>query len=315
MKKALRYLLIALGSLMMLVLLFVVYTNFKSFPTYDNVSIPALSVTPTPELVAAGKKLVDLNCAGCHKSKNGKYEGQKFPDDLADEAFGKIYTPNITQDPTYGIGNYSDGELFRLIRTGVKKNGEVMLPIMPKWVICADEDIHAMIAYLKSNDKSVQPSKKEHPTYQPSLLAKVLLNYVIKPEPYPAANPVKPTPDELVAHGEYLVNAAYGCYWCHSAGLDVWNLPEPTKTPGYLGGGTKFVEHGNEVIAPSILMDGNTDTSNWSEEEFFKALRYGERPGKPAYQSPMKPYVLLDTVEIQAIHAYLKSFEPVDEAG
>lgn len=306
MKKPLKIIGTVLGVLILLLAAFAAFVYFKPLPTYADVQIPDINVEITPERVAQGKKLVALNCAGCHKSSAGIFEGKYFPDADAEAAFGKIHTPNITQHQEYGIGKYSDGELYRLLRTGVKKNNQMMLPLMPQWVLASDEDIYAIIAYLKSDDKAVKASEKRHPDYKPTFLAKALLNFVFRPQPYTSEYPEAPTLSDSIALGEYLVNAAYGCYWCHSQGLDTWNLQEPQKTPGYLGGGTVFRWDGHQIITPGLLMDGHSDISNWSRQDFLMALKFGQRKGKPAYREPMKPYALLDTTEVHAIYDYLK---------
>jgi cytochrome c2 len=258
--------------------------------------------------VALGKKIVEHDCAGCHRPSGRQYTGGLFEDIKANEAFGNIYVPNITQDKNSGIGEYTEAELYRLLRTGVKKNGKVMLPIMPRFVLLAEKDIHAIIAYLKSADIGVQATATNYPDYQPSLLAKGLLSFVFKPYPYKEAYPEKPAITDAIAHGEYLVNAQLGCYFCHSQSLDTWNLEQPTLTPGYLGGGTAFVNEGYTVVSSSLLMDGQSDVSKWSEDEFIAAVKFGQRTGKPAYQKPMHPYSLLDSVEVRNIFAYLKDY-------
>ena len=310
MKKFFRISLVLLGILLLFIIGFAAFINFKPLPDYQSVAIPNLTVEVTPERVNEGRKLIVGNCAGCHKAPSGQFEGMFFTDLAAAATFGKVYTPNITQHAKHGIGSYTDGELYRLFRTGVKKNGQLMLPIMPKWVICSDEDIYAMIAYLRSDDKAVQPSDKQHPAYEPNFLMKMLYSFVFKPAPYKDQYPEKPDTSDLVAHGEYIVNATYGCYWCHSAGLDVWDLENPVNTPNYLGGGTSFQMPDYTIVAPSILMDGQSNVDKWSADAFFNAVKYGQRPEQPAYQEPMKPYVLLDTVEVKAIYAYLQAFKP-----
>ena len=40
-----------------------------------------------------------------------------------------------------GIGNWSDGDLIYLIRTGLKPDGQYIPPYMPKLVNISDEDL------------------------------------------------------------------------------------------------------------------------------------------------------------------------------
>ena len=308
MKPILKFTGIILAALLLIILVFTLYVNFKSFPTYESVEIRDIKVNKSPEVIALGKKLVDHDCAGCHRGSAKQYEGMLFEDITANETFGDIYTPNITQHPDHGIGKYSEGELYRLLRTGVKKDGTVLLPVMPRYLTMSDEDLNAIIAYLKSNDEAIQPSAKEHPVYQPSLLAKVLLNFVIQPEAYKTNYPQKPSILDSLLYGAYAVNDLYGCFFCHSKSLEEWNMENPKLTPGYLGGGTKFTMVDYEVVAPSLLMDGKSNVSNWTSDEFIGAVLYGQIPGKNGYLKPMHPYPLMDTTEVRAIYHYLKDY-------
>src|ERR1044072_6792514 len=75
--------------------------------------------------VKEGKRLTMLICAGCHYDQTTKQlTGHQMKD--VPGIVGKVYTRNITQDPEAGIGNYTDGELVYLLRTGISKSGKLM---------------------------------------------------------------------------------------------------------------------------------------------------------------------------------------------
>ena len=281
----------------------------KGIPNYqEDIAIRELSVAGTPEQIARGRALVIQDCAGCHRGpEQDQLAGLRFEDQAAHETFGEIYVPNITQDPTYGIKKYTDGELYRLLRTGVKRNGEPLLPIMPRFPTMAEADILAIIAYLRSDDPAVLPSQRSHPVYQPSFLAKALLNFVVKPIPYQEVPEERPALSDSLAYGAYLVNDALGCYLCHSASLEEWNLLNPPATPGYLTGGTTFYMSEYTVTAPSLLPLDTAAVAEWSAAQFVDAVKFGVRPDHPAYRLPMHPYPYLDTAEVRTIYQYLHS--------
>jgi muramoyltetrapeptide carboxypeptidase LdcA involved in peptidoglycan recycling len=61
-----------------------------------------------------------------------------------------------------------DGELEYLVRTGVKANGQYVPPWMPKQPRMADEDLHSIVAFLRSDDPmvaatEVQPAGHSRP--------------------------------------------------------------------------------------------------------------------------------------------------------
>ncbi len=66
--------------------------------------------------------------------------------------WGTSYAPNLTPDAETGLGNWSEGDIVRAVRTGVSRTGKPLMPPMP-WTDFAhytDEDAFAVAAYLKS---------------------------------------------------------------------------------------------------------------------------------------------------------------------
>lgn len=309
MKRILKIVGIILAVIILIIAGMATYIHFASAKKYQSVEIPELTVDTSTTLVERGFKLVEAGCVNCHRSDEGILEGKWFEDIAAENDFGRIYTSNITKHPEAGIGNYTDGELYRLLRTGVKKDGSLTSTVMPKWNLCSDEDIHAIIAFLKSDHKMVAPSKKTHPTYKPTFLAKALNRFIFRPLPYAEKYPETPKMENNAAHGKYIVEATAMCYVCHSEDITAVNLEEPTKTPGYLDGGFSFMAKDYTVVAPSLLLDGQSNMSSWSEADFVKAVKFGVRPNdQPAYLFPMHPYPHLDSIEVQAIYSYLKDY-------
>src|SRR6185295_16728829 len=104
MKKFLRYFLIVIGIVVFIGLAGFVFIEVRGIPSYEAKKID-YKVEVTPARVERGKKLVMLLCANCHKSsETGKLTGEEMLD--APHEFGKIYSQNITQDKTYGIGTW-----------------------------------------------------------------------------------------------------------------------------------------------------------------------------------------------------------------
>jgi mono/diheme cytochrome c family protein len=294
------------GIFLLAILAVVAYVNFSSPPTYDDIAAPDLTVQATPELVAHGQVLVEGNCQGCHHAADGPHlAGRLFEDKAANEAFGAIYTANITQHPESALAGYSDGELYRLLRTGVKKNGEKAIAVMPVWPLAADEDIHAIIAFLRSSHPWVAAADVAHPIHQPSFLEKALTRFVFAPTPYQDNYPERPPLSDSVAYGAYQVNAVNLCYYCHSENIETANALVPEDTPGYLAGGFTFRHNDYDLLVPGLLLKEGNNVNQWSVEEFVDAVKFGIRPGLPAYKEPMHPFNLLDTAEVRAIYQYL----------
>jgi mono/diheme cytochrome c family protein len=100
-----------------------------------------------------GKVLVVNICGGCHYDRDvGKFIGTQIHD--VPGIIGKVYSANLTNSKTHGIPpRYTDAQLKYLLKTGVNKDGH-FLPYMIRPNM-ADEDINAIIVYLRSGDGPV----------------------------------------------------------------------------------------------------------------------------------------------------------------
>lgn len=124
--------------------------------------------------VARGKHLVTvLGCNDCHtpgtfygapdmtRMLSGSELGWSGP-------WGVSFPRNLTPDST-GLAAWSEDDIVRTIRTGVRPNGSALMPPMP-WQAYAnltDEEAYAVAAYLKSipavhhvNPQQVPPGTK-----------------------------------------------------------------------------------------------------------------------------------------------------------
>ena len=154
-------------------------------------------------------------CVNCHSDpKTGKLTGTQMLD--APTEFGKIFSANITQDKTHGIGDWTDAELMYLLRTGIKKDGKYAPPYMAKLPTMADEDIEAIIAFLRSDDPLVAADATEDFPTEPSLLTKFLCMVAFKPLPMPKQEIILPDTTDKIALGKYLAHNLE-CFSCHSA--------------------------------------------------------------------------------------------------
>lgn len=66
--------------------------------------------------------------------------------------WGVSFPRNLTPDMETGLGYWSEEEIVKAIRTGVKNDGKMMLPPMPwqDFAALTDADAHAIAAYLMS---------------------------------------------------------------------------------------------------------------------------------------------------------------------
>lgn len=311
MKKFLKIVLVVLAVVIVVVIGFVSFIAIRGIPSYPTQKVE-LKVESTPERVQRGKKLASMLCVKCHLDPaTGKLTGKLMADAPAD--FGVIHSRNITQDPEVGIGNWTDGELAFLLRTGIRKDGHYAPPYMVKLPRASDEDIQSIIAWLHSDDQLVAASKTEPAEPQPSFLIKFLCLVAFGPFEYPKAPVAKPDTTNAVEWGKYLANSIYNCYACHSADFKTNNELDVEKSVGFYGGGNKMLDENgvNTVLTANITMDKETGIGNWTEEDFIKTVKYGTRPNGQPVKYPMEPYAGLDSAEVKAIFAYLKTVLPI----
>lgn len=99
------------------------------------------------ELAMRGQYLYTVACALCHGSNasgGGKVSWQKF---------GTLWVRNLTPDPETGLGNWTDAQIARAIRSGVSRDGYALHWQAMIWDHASnwdEEDIRALIAYLRA---------------------------------------------------------------------------------------------------------------------------------------------------------------------
>jgi cytochrome c553 len=116
---------------------------------YPDVPLQAFTAPTDSASVAAGERLARLRgCLGCH---GGALEGGVFFDE---PLVGRIVVPDLTRVAR----EYTDSELERAIRGGVRKNGRGML-VMPSdmFYSLTDDDLGSIIAFVRSLDPGEGP--------------------------------------------------------------------------------------------------------------------------------------------------------------
>jgi mono/diheme cytochrome c family protein len=269
-------------------------TTFTTAPTDFKATI-------TTQAIERGKVLVFSSCAGCHYDRTiHKLIGTPIHD--VPGIVGKVYSANLTNSRTNGRPpQYSDAQLKYLLKTGINKDGR-FIPYMLRPNL-ADEDVNAIIAYLRSNDPAVTAADTTIGLTHYNIIGKIYMGFTAKPLPY---NPGIKLPTNDVAIGKYLVDNI-GCFHCHSQSLQKLNYLDIEQTKGYMAGGAKFKDDkGNTVIASNITVDKNTGIGNFNKAQFLKAVKDGEAPNHKLHP-PMPKFDKLSDKEVNAIYSYLQS--------
>ncbi|WP_418262837.1 c-type cytochrome [Flavobacterium faecale] len=308
MRKILKKAIKIISIIAIVALIGYLYIKYTDIPKYETVKVD-YKIKSDSVAVARGKKLAVMLCASCHLDIiSGKLTGGKMTD--APIEFGEIYAPNITQDKNYGIGNWTDAEILYLLRTGIKKDGQYAPPYMAKLPKMADEDINAIISFLRSDDPLVTAEPTPDQPSKPSTLTKLLSRFVWKPFEMPTEKIVIPDTTNTVALGKYLTTNL-DCFACHSANFKTNDYLNPENSKGYFAGGNKPLNREGKVrITPNITPDKETGIGTWSKEKFIKAVKFGVVDDHIMVY-PMMPYTLLTDTEVGAIYDYIQTIPPI----
>ncbi|RJP48671.1 MAG: hypothetical protein C4583_13905 [Anaerolineaceae bacterium] len=292
MKKVFKWIGIVLGSLLVLVLLAAATLYFignsRLNRTYDfppsNITIPT-----DAESIAYGKHRAETLCQGCHGPDLSGIENW-----LSAGPLGTIDSANLTSgEGGFGRDAASDEDYVRAIRHGIDPKGKPLyMPAVVSTAYLSDEDLGAIIAYVKS----IPPVDRVTNGHNFTPLAKILL--VVGALPQLPVETVShdvhvsaPARGVTAEYGEYMVNTN-DCRICHGEQLNGGPFPDPTIT----------------FISPNLTTGG--EVAFWTEEQFISTIRTGVTPSGHELnpdRMPWKDYRFMSDDELKAIYMYLQS--------
>jgi mono/diheme cytochrome c family protein len=263
------------------------------------------------DLVGQGQYLFAIagGCA-CHTIPKETHHtgGRAFP-----IPFGTVYSTNITQDKETGLGDWTDQQIHDAMRTGVRRDGSRILPVMPyeAYSGMAQQDLKALIAYMKT----LKPVKKATPDLKSwaPLVRSVVTPLYLKVFARFSNSPAQ-APKSGVERGRYLVNHVSICGDCHTPRNSIGVLNRSL----YLAGATaKQGPLGEEV--PNITPDKETGIGDWKREDIAELLISGTKPDFDNVQGLMYEviqgtphgYKDMEREDALAIADYLKSIPPI----
>jgi hypothetical protein len=314
MKKLLKLLSILVLSIIAILLLIIAYIKII-LP--DVGPAPQLTVEHSSARQARGSYLANsvMACMDCHskriptlfslpmeESTRGE-GGQRFDQGMGFP--GIFYSANITP---FGIGNWTDGEIYRAITTGVRKSGKPIFPVMPyhSYGFADPEDVKSLIVYLRS----LAPKENIVPASSADFPMNILLNTVPK-----KAEPMKiPPPGDSLAYGKYLFTIA-SCYDCHTP-FDKGKFDDTYA----LAGGRTFSVPGGMVTSANITSDMETGIGQWTRDLFVSRFAFyrdssnAHRVVNPGELQSIMPWTMYGTMtdsDLSSIYAYMQTIKPI----
>jgi mono/diheme cytochrome c family protein len=293
MKRVLKGVGIVLGFLVAIVIgvLVVTYiiTEHRWNKTY-TLTEENVEVSDDPDIIAHGRHVITIRgCVDCHGEDLG---GKVF---IEDPVAGRIVATNLTTG-TGGIGSeYTDEDLVRAIRRGIKKDGKPTL-FMPSYEYnqIHQRDINAMISYIRSVppvDKVLPENKIGIPMRAMYVFQDDLNLFSAEIVDHSAPIPTE-EPSTVLEKGQYLSTSCIGCHRPDFKGGTIPGVP-PHWPP-----------------ASDLTQAGPLAT--WSEADFFRAMRDGITPDGRQLDSDYMPYPITGQMtdeELHALFVYLQSLD------
>ncbi len=243
-------------------------------------------------------------CGNCHTplGPDGFVMEQELGGRLVEqnEMFTAI-APNIT--PSGSVAEWSDAELARAIREGIRPDGSLIGPPMPfpMYRGLGDDDLASIVMFLRTlpavdHDPGTSTYNKPlPPAYGP-----------------PVESVTAPVQGVTVEYGQYLAGPVAHCLECHTP-----FGPEGPMLETDLGrGGFEF--HGPWGVSVAANLTSHEDgLAGHSDDELRQMITQGVQPdGKP--MMPPMPYGYLAQMtgdDLSAIILYLRSLPPLPDKG
>ena len=220
--------------------------------------------------------------------------GLPFPSD-----FGTFHAPNISPDPTHGIGEWTLPEFARAVTRGVSPKGQHYYPAFPytAYQHLAAQDVVNLFAYMQTLPAAEVPSLPHEVSF-PFNVRRGLgaWKMLFSDEDFVLAD----ASDAQVARGRYLVEGLAHCGECHTPR----NALGALEREAWLTGAPNPSGKGRiPAITPAKL--------EWSEADLVEYFTSGFTPEYDSAGGEMAEVVSnlaqLPESDREAIAAYLKA--------
>jgi len=251
------------------------------------------------DLVKRGDYLVNgiLTCGNCHtpKGPTGDIMDKAFSGGLDfDEPPFKVTATNITPDKETGLGAWSDADIKKLLRSGIRPNGTPVAVVMPTgfYEIMTENDLNAVVAYLRT----LKPIKNK----VPDPIYKMQVPRQVFPggeKPYTEA-----MFSDKLKKGFYLATVGH-CMECHT--------PLGARGKDYVNtlgtGGFELKGPWGVSVSRNITQSKTKGIGNWTDAEIKRAITTGVSKDGSKLKPPMgfHYYATMTGDDLDAIAAYL----------
>ena len=253
------------------------------------------------DLVKRGDYLVNtiMTCGNCHSPKGppSAIAGKEFTGGPPFDLPPFTVTPsNITQDKETGIGRWSDADIKKLLRTGMRPNGVPIASVMPVgfYGIITDRDLDAIVAYLRT----IKPVSKKvpDPVYRMAAPAQIFPGSEHAYTEAMMSDPLK--------RGFYLATIGH-CMECHTP-----------MTKGHHDfandagkGGMEFPGPWGKSVSRNITSSKTKGLGDWTDADIKRAVTQGVDKDGNHLMPPMGfgYYSHMTDTDLNALIAWLRT--------
>ncbi|PLP99449.1 alcohol dehydrogenase [Cupriavidus pauculus] len=267
----------------------------------------AAALSPASQIIVKGEYLARAgDCVACHTEPNNPpFAGGR----AMATPFGSLFVPNITPDDETGIGQWTADDFYRMMHTGVSRDGNLLYPAMPfaSYTKVTREDSDAIYAYLMS----VPPVKRKNHPHElrfPFNKRELLIGWRAL---YFKEGEFQPDPKQSVQwnRGAYLVQGLGHCAMCHTA---INALGGSSESKEFEGG---MIPNQN-WYAPSLTSNREAGLGNWPLQDIVDLLQVGVSHRATVY-GPMAEVVYnslqyMTDEDVQAMAVYLQALPQRD---
>ncbi len=259
-------------------------------------------VASTTSSIDRGEYLARVgDCVACHAAPGGKQfaGGRAMP-----TPFGDLFVPNITPDDETGIGLWTAEDFYRMMHSGVSRDGTLLYPAMPfgSYTRVTRADSDSIFDYLMSVPP-VRQKNRAHELRFPYSQRQMLLGWralYLKEGEYTA----DATQTVQWNRGAYLVQGLGHCTMCHTA---INALGGSSEARAFEGG---MIPNQN-WYAPSLTSNREAGLGDWGIKNITDLLQTGVSQRGTVY-GPMAEVVYdslqyVSDADIEAMAVYLKA--------
>jgi mono/diheme cytochrome c family protein len=279
--------------------------------------VPASALPQYSPNVTNGETMFHIGgCASCHAIPNknpDKVDRTRLGGGLAlVSPFGTFYVPNISPDPTDGIGNWSEADFVTALWDGTAPAGYHLFPAFPYASYRHMElgDVRDLFAYLKTLPP-VQGKVRGHDLRFPFNIRLLVGGWkllFLQGGPYVA----DPSKSAQWNRGAYLVNGPGHCAECHSPRNLLGGIVASER---FAGGPAPDGKSWVPNITPAGLGHWGDDDVAWKEKDIASFLDDGMNPAGDYAGGEMAEVIrntsLLSADDRGAIANYIAALPPV----